>query len=80
MTKINLVEMNELALKLKAEEYRREVSEEHTHRTERQSRLSSNELARMEMARELLGQGLTMEAVCRILNVSEEAVLDHETD
>jgi len=69
MTKINLAELSELVL------YEQVVMNETVPTHDEQEikepvTLSGNEIAKREMAAELLQQGLSEEAVCRILNIS----------
>jgi len=69
MTRINLGEKNELALSVKSMRFQDELEEEH--HLEKQP-VSSNETAKREMATELLLQGFTEKAICRILNISPD--------
>ncbi len=69
MTRINLGEKNELALSVQYMRFQDELEEEH--HSEKQP-ANSNETAKREMATELLLQGFTEKAICRILNISPD--------
>ena len=70
MPKINLLEMNELALSIKAIQYKEEIAKQIEGKPSNKSLVNSNEIAKLKMAVQLLIQGLSEEAVCRILNIS----------
>lgn len=73
MTRINLGEMNELALSVQSMRYKEDIAEE-MKRKRNEKTLNSNETAKLEIAAELLMQGFSEEAVCRILNISPEVL------
>jgi SOS response regulatory protein OraA/RecX len=76
MMKINLGEMNELALSIQATRYKEDMAEEMERAKQEKPVVSSNEVAKREIAAELLNQGFTEEAVCRILNLTEDQLPD----
>lgn len=69
MTRINLGEKHESAFSVHSMGFQDELKEEH--QPEKQP-VSSNETAKREMATELINQGFSEEAICRILNLSPE--------
>ena len=69
MTRINLGEKNELALSVQSMRFQEELKEE---RHPEKQPVNSNETAKREMAAELLLQGFTEKAICRILNISPD--------
>ena len=76
MTKINLGEMNELALFTQAIRYKENIEEEIKLKKEWEKAIDSNDIAKSEMAQELMLQGFSDEAICRILNISPEKLPD----
>ena len=72
MTKINLGERNELVLSSQAMLYKEKIAEEIEIVKQEKPAVNGNEAAKMEIAAELIFQGLSDEAVCRILNISPE--------
>jgi hypothetical protein len=71
MSRINLGEMNELALSVQSVRFKEDNVEE-TERKRDEKPVKSNETAKREMASELLLQGFTEKAICRILNISPD--------
>lgn len=69
MIRINPGEKNELAFSVHSMRFQEELEEKH--QPEKQS-ANSNETAKREMATELLLQGFSEKAICRILNISPE--------
>lgn len=72
MTRINLGERNDMALAIQAEQYKENIALEMERKKEEKSVVSPNELAKREIATELMHQGFSEEAICRILNLSPE--------
>jgi len=72
MTKINLGEMNELALSVQSMRYKEDIAEDMERNKENKIAVNSNETAKREMAVELMVQGFSEEAICRILNISPD--------
>jgi len=72
MTRINLGERNELALAIQAEKYKENITLEMERKKEEKTTVSPNEVAKREMATELINQGFSEEAICRILNISPD--------
>lgn len=69
MSRINLGEKNELAFSVQSMRFQDEVEENHHPENHP---VNSNETAKREMATELLLQGFSEKAICRILNISPE--------
>jgi len=72
MTRINLGEMNELALFTQAMRYKEDMAEEMERKREEKPFINANEMAKREIATELMLQGFLEEAICRILNISPD--------
>lgn len=72
MTRINLGERNELSLSLQAMRYKEEIAEEIKRRKEDKTVVNSNEIEKLGMATELMRQGISEAAICRILNISPD--------
>lgn len=72
MTRINLVERNELALSIKSMRYQENLAEELERKKMEKQPVNSNETAKREMATELLLQGFSEKAICRILSISPD--------
>ena len=72
MTLINLGEMNELALTIQSMRYKEDIAKKMEQEKEVKKEKNANETARREIALELLMQGLSDDAVCRILNISHD--------
>lgn len=69
MTRINLGEKNELAISVQSmrsqDDFKEEINQE-------RQPVNSNETAKQEMATELMLQGFSEKAICRILNISPD--------
>ncbi|MDD2899040.1 MAG: hypothetical protein PHI31_10040 [Desulfuromonadaceae bacterium] len=72
MTRINLGERNQLMLSIEAEQYKVEVEREVELKKQENQSVSSNDTAKREMATELLLQGFSEKAICRILNITPD--------
>ena len=72
MIRINLAERNNLALAFESMRYQEEVAAEIIKKTEENVAVDSNAAAKREIASELMLQGLSDAAICRILNISPE--------
>lgn len=72
MTRINLGEMNESLLFSQAERYKQDAALEVERKKAEKTTPNSNETAKREMAEELMLQGFSEEAICRILNITAE--------
>ncbi len=72
MIRINLGEMNELALFIQTMRDKVEIAEKMESEKQEKPVVSGNETVKLEMAVELLMQGLSEGAICRILNLSSE--------
>ena len=72
MTRINLGEMNELSLSVQSTRYQEDIAEEMEYEKQERPAINSNETAKREMATELMLQGFSEEAICRILNISPD--------
>lgn len=72
MTRINLVEMNDLALSVQAIRYKENIEEEMEREKLERPTINSNDTAKREMATELMLQGFSGKAICRILNISSD--------
>lgn len=77
MARINLVEKNELALSISAMRYKENVEEE-IERKKGEKVGNSNETAKREMAIELMQQGFSEAAICRILNISPDGLEEQQ--
>ena len=71
MTRINLGDRNEMALSLQAEGYKESIRKEMERKLNEKSEDNPNDAAKREMAAELMHQGFSNEAICRILNLTE---------
>lgn len=69
MTRINLGERNILALSIQAEQYKDDIANEIELQKRTDTEINSNDVAKREMATELMIQGFSNEAICRILNI-----------
>jgi len=69
MTISNLGESNESTLAIQSVSPKKEISEELEREMLEQSVVSGNEVAKLLMAKELMTQGLTVDAICRVLNM-----------
>jgi hypothetical protein len=72
MTRINLGERNDLALCVQSMRYKEDVAEEIQRMKVEKVAVDSNETAKREIATELMNQGLSEVAICRILNITED--------
>ena len=72
MTKINLGERNGLVLSIQAEQYKEFIANEIELHKKTHSEINPNEVAKREMAAELMLQGFSNEAICRILNLDPD--------
>jgi len=72
MTRINLGERNQLMLSIEAEQYKVEVEREVELKKQEKQSVNSNDTAKREMATELINQGFSEEAICRILHISPD--------
>jgi len=72
MIRINIAERNDLALCIQSMRYKEEMEEEMERKRDEKSAVNSNETAKREMASELMMQGFSGEAICRILNISPD--------
>ena len=72
MMRINLAERNNLALAVQSMRYQEDVAAEIIKKTEEKVAVDSNATAKREIASELMLQGLSDAAICRILNISPE--------
>ena len=73
MIRINIGEKKELALAVQAIRNQKEdVTAEIKMHTEEKIAIDSNAIAKREIASELMLQGLSDAAICRILNISPE--------
>jgi len=72
MIRINLGEMNELAHFIQTMRDKEEIAVEMEMEKQEKPVVNGNKTVKLEMAAELLMQGLSEEAVCRILNLSSE--------
>ena len=72
MIRINLGEMNELALFSQTIRYKENIEEEIKLKKEGKKAINSNETAKREIASELMLQGFSDESICRILNISTD--------
>ena len=70
MIRINLAERNDLALAVQSMRYQEDAAAEIIRKTEEKVAVDSNATAKREIASELMQQGLSDEAICRILNIS----------
>ncbi|MBK5275597.1 MAG: hypothetical protein JJE30_11165 [Desulfuromonadales bacterium] len=69
MARINLVEKNELSLSSQSMNIKEQME---IKRGQEKTAINGNDAAKLEIAAELLMQGLSEEAVCRILNISAD--------
>ena len=72
MIRIKIAERNDLALAVQSIRYQEEVAAEFSRETEEKVAVDSNATAKREIASELMLQGLSDAAICRILNISPE--------
>ena len=73
MIRINIAERIDMSLAVQAMRYQEEdVTAEFSKETEEKVAVDSNAAAKREIATELMMQGLSDEAICRILNISPE--------
>ena len=72
MIRINLAERNDLSLAVQSMQYQEDVAAEIIRKTEEKVAVDSNATAKREIAAELMLQGLSDAAICRILNISTE--------
>ena len=72
MTRINLGERNDMALAIQAEQYKESIAQEMERKMAEKSVTNPNDVAKREIATELMIQGFSEEAICRILNLKEE--------
>ena len=76
MSRINLSERNESALFTQVIRYKENIAQEMEKIKKEKITVNSNETAKREMATELMLQGFSEEAICRILNISPEKILE----
>jgi len=76
MIRINLGEMNEVSLSLQALRYKETMAIDVERRSKEKPVLNSNDAAKCEVAAELMMQGFSEEAICRILNISADKLPD----
>jgi len=72
MIKINLGERNEMILSSQSEQYKANTALDRDRKKEEKTTVSPNEVAKREMATELINQGFSEEAICRILHISPD--------
>ena len=72
MIRINTAERIDMSVAVQSMRYQEQVVEEIIKKTEEKVAVDSNATAKREIATELMMQGLSDEAICRILNISPE--------
>jgi SOS response regulatory protein OraA/RecX len=72
MIKINISENNSQANTVQSMRYQEEIADEIIRKTEEKIAVDSNVTAKREIASELMRQGFSDSAICRILNISPE--------
>jgi len=77
MTRINLGERNDLALCVQSMRYKEDVAEGIQRQKVEKVAVGSNEIAKREIATELMHQGLSDQAICRILNITVDQMPKH---
>lgn len=77
MTRINLAERNDLSLAVQSMRHQEDVSKEIIRQKVEKVAVGSNETAKREIATELMHQGLSDQAICRILNITADQMPKH---